>query len=229
MKLPRHARSLLHRLITAALFLGATLAATNQPAAADEPAKPQPAPQTIRLWPTGAPHPDRPADAKPLDPKSPISRDEPTLTVYLPNQPASGAALVICPGGGYGGLAIDHEGHDVARYYQAHGVAGMVLKYRLPRAKVPGTAHGVPLADAQRALRLVRSKAADWHIDPAKVGILGFSAGGHLASTADTHFDRGQTDSDDPVAKFSCRPDFAVLVYPVISSDPKISHGGSFA
>jgi len=181
-----------------------------------------PAPETVQLWPDGAPHPDR----QPGTAAQP--GQEPTLTAYLP---AAGeqktAAIVICPGGGYGGLAIDHEGHEIARFFQNRGVAAMVLKYRLPKSKQPGAAHGVPLSDAQRALRQVRSRAAAWHIDPAKVGILGFSAGGHLASTAATHLDT-QPESVDSIDELSARPAFAVLVYPVISSDPQIWHKGSF-
>ena len=140
-------------------------------------------PETVPLWPHGAPHPDRPAGS-PAQPGQ-----EPTLTVYLPAGDRQAAAIVICPGGGYGGLAIDHEGHETARFFQGRGVAACVLKYRLPKSKQPGAAHGVPLSDARRALRLVRNRAKDWRIDPAKVGILGFSAGGHLASTAATHED----------------------------------------
>ena len=176
------------------------------------------APQVIKLWPDGAPHPDG----------TTAQKDEPTLTVYLPEGGQKNAAIVICPGGGYGGLAIDHEGHQIARYFRDRGIAAFVLKYRLPRSKTLGAAHGVPLADAQRAIRTVRSRATELKIDPAKVGILGFSAGGHLASTAATHFDGGQADSADQVQRLSSRPDFAVLVYPVVSSDAKIWHKGSF-
>jgi len=182
----------------------------------------QPAsPETVQLWPEGAPHPDRPAGAQPQP------GQEPTLTAYLPAGNQKTAAIVICPGGGYGGLAIDHEGHEIARFFQSRGVAAMVLKYRLPKSKTPGEAHGVPLSDAQRALRVVRSRAEPWHVDPAKVGILGFSAGGHLASTAATHFN-AQTSGEDPISKLNARPDFAVLVYPVISSDSTIWHKDSF-
>ncbi len=152
--------------------------------------------------------------------------DIPTLTVFLPDgatKPTS--AIVICPGGGYGGLAFQHEGTNEAAYFQAKGVAAFVLKYRLP---VKGYRHPVPMLDAQRAIRLVRSHATDWKIDPAKVGIMGFSAGGHLASTVDTHFDAGDPKAADAVDKQSCRPDFAVLVYPVITFQvPGVTHEGS--
>jgi acetyl esterase/lipase len=141
--------------------------------------------------------------------------DIPTLTVYLPQKAAHAtSAVVICPGGGYNHLAFDKEGTNEAAYFQQRGVAGLVLKYRLPKN---GYLHPVPLLDAQRAIRLVRSHAADWNIDPAKVGIMGFSAGGHLASTAETHYDSGNAQASDPVDKLGCRPDFAALVYPIIT------------
>lgn len=142
--------------------------------------------------------------------------------VYLPELvKATKAAIVICPGGGYGGLVMEGEGHGIARWLNSHGIAGIVLKYRLPRGN-----HHLPLADAQRAIRVVRSHAADWNIDPKKVGIIGFSAGGHLASTSATHFNAGDQKSSDPVERLDCRPDFAVLVYPVISFGVK-GHGGT--
>ncbi|MCE9554848.1 MAG: alpha/beta hydrolase [Planctomycetes bacterium] len=199
--------------------LGATVLIASRAEAADPKAAPA---EVVQLWSAGAPHPDR-TDATPK--KQP---DDPTLTAYLPENAQNTPAIVICPGGGYGGLAIDHEGHDIARYFRGQGVAALVLKYRLPKSKVPGAAHGVPLADAQRAIRTVRSRAAQWKIDPTRVGILGFSAGGHLASTAATHFDKGQADDADDIQRLSSRPDFAVLVYPVISADSKVWHKGSF-
>lgn len=142
------------------------------------------------------------------------------LTVYRPEKP-NGTALVICPGGGYGGHAIQAEGHGIAAWLNKHGVTGAVLQYRLPAGR-----HPVPLLDTQRAIRTVRSHAADWKIDPAKVGIIGFSAGGHLASTAETHFDEGDPQATDPIDRASSRPDFAILVYPVISMGEK-GHAGS--
>jgi acetyl esterase/lipase len=151
--------------------------------------------------------------------------DIPTLTVFLPeNAGKPAAAIVICPGGGYAGLAFEHEGTNEGAWFQKKGVAAFVLKYRLP---VNGYRHPVPLMDAQRAIRLVRSHAADWKIDPAKIGIMGFSAGGHLASTEETHFDAGNAQAPDPVDKLSCRPDFAVLVYAVISMQDGVTHQGS--
>jgi acetyl esterase/lipase len=143
-----------------------------------------------------------------------------TLTVHEAEQP-NGAAMVICPGGGYGGLVTEGEGHGIARWLNAHGITGLVLEYRLPQGR-----RMVPLLDAQRAIRLARSKAKAWKIDPQRIGIIGFSAGGHLASTAATRFDEGDKGAKDPVEGFSSRPDFAVLIYPVITMG-EISHGGS--
>lgn len=153
------------------------------------------------------------------------AKDIPHLSVFLPGDAGRPTpAVVICPGGGYGGLAFDKEGTNVAQWFQGHGVAALVLKYRLP---VDGYLHPVPLLDAQRALRLVRSRSTEWKIDPARIGIMGFSAGGHLASTLETHFDAGDPQAVDPVDRAGCRPDFAVLVYPVISMQDGITHAGS--
>ncbi|MGE0609650.1 MAG: alpha/beta hydrolase [Pirellulales bacterium] len=142
------------------------------------------------------------------------------ITLHRPEKP-NGVAVVICPGGGYGGLVVGGEGHGIAKWLNKHGVTGVVLEYRLPAGR-----HQVPLLDAQRALRTARANANAWGIDPARVGIMGFSAGGHLASTAATHFDSGDQQADDPIGRQSCRPDFAILVYPVVSMGPA-THGGS--
>jgi acetyl esterase/lipase len=142
------------------------------------------------------------------------------ITIHRPAKP-NGAAVVICPGGGYSGLVVGAEGHGIATWLNQHGVTGIVLEYRLP--------HGhpyVPLLDAQRAIRLVRSKAQELEIDPNRVGIIGFSAGGHLAATADTHFDNGDSKAADTVDKISSRPDFAIMIYPVVTMGPK-THAGS--
>ena len=169
-------------------------------------------PQKVALWPE-----TQPGDLE----KNP--KDHATLTIYLPPaDKASGAAVVICPGGGYGGLAMDHEGHQVARWLNSFGVAGIILQYRVAPHR-----HPEPMQDAQRAVRYVRAHAKDWKVDPNTVGILGFSAGGHLASTAATHFDKGDANAKDPVDRLSCRPDFAVLVYPVITLVPPNAHIGS--
>ena len=173
-----------------------------------------PAPHTFPLWPGKAPHAvgDSPTDT-------------PNLTVYRPEKP-NGTAVVVCPGGGYGGLAMDHEGKQVGEFFAKLGVTAFVLKYRTANKERPGPLLEAPLSDAQRAIRLVRAKAKDHGIDPKKVGIIGFSAGGHLASTAATHFDAGRK-SDDEVEKESCRPDFAVLAYPVITLEAGVTHGGT--
>ena len=152
----------------------------------------------------------------------------PDIAVYLPSKKmATGQAVIICPGGGYHILAYDYEGSDIARYLNSIGVAGIVLKYRLPvygNCEVP---HKTPLMDAQRAMRLVRFNAEKWNIDPSKIGIMGFSAGGHLASTLGTHFDYGDKTARDSVERMSCRPDFMVLMYPVITFTDPSMHTGS--
>lgn len=142
------------------------------------------------------------------------------ITVHRAEKP-NGAAIVICPGGGYGGLVTGGEGHGIATWLNQHGITGIVLEYRLP--------HGnrfLPLLDAQRAIRMTRANAAEWGCNPKAIGIIGFSAGGHLASTAATHFDLGIPADPDPVNKQSCRPDFAILIYPVITLGEK-GHGGT--
>lgn len=175
-----------------------------------------PAPHTAPLWPGKAPLAVGDSDA-----------DKPTLTAYRPEKP-NGTAVVVCPGGGYGFLAMDHEGKQVAEFLAKRGVTAFVLKYRIVTKDRPGPLLDAPLLDAQRAIRTVRANAKDYGIDPAKVGVWGFSAGGHLASTATTHFDTGSADRDaDAIDRQSCRPDFAVLAYPVISMDPAVTHGGS--
>jgi len=168
--------------------------------------------QSILLWPQGAP-----------GALGQASDDIPTLTPYLAaRDQASGAAMVVCPGGGYGGLA-SHEGPDYALFLNQHGVTAFVLKYRLGSH---GYRHPRMLEDAQRAIRLVRARAAEWQIDPKRIGIMGSSAGGHLASTAVTHFDAGVPDASDPVERQSCRPDLGILCYPVITMGAN-THEGS--
>ena len=152
-------------------------------------------------------------------------RDIPTLNVFLPDKPGGPApAVIVCPGGGYEMLAFHHEGIAEAGWFQQRGMAAFILKYRLP---VHGYRHPVPLLDAQRAMRLVRSRAAEWNIDPARVGVMGFSAGGHLVTTLETHFDSGNPGAPDPVDRHSCRPDFAVPVYALISMKGDLAHRGS--
>jgi len=152
----------------------------------------------------------------------------PSIAVYLPSKRlATGQAVVICPGGGYQILAYDLEGTDIARYLNSLGVAAVVLKYRLPVSCGCSEPWHAPLDDARRAMRIVRHTAGTWNIDAGKIGIMGFSAGGHLASTLGTQFDRGNQAAQDPVERESCRPDFMVLMYPVISFVDAATHAGS--
>ncbi|MBD3383945.1 prolyl oligopeptidase family serine peptidase [candidate division KSB1 bacterium] len=152
----------------------------------------------------------------------------PDITVYLPaKKSATGQAVVICPGGGYRILAYDWEGTDIAKWLNSRGIAAMVLKYRLPGSKSNIIPHKSPLLDANRAIRLTRYHATGWNISPEKIGIMGFSAGGHLASTAGTHFDAADTADGDPVESLSSRPDFMILLYPVITFSKPVVHKGS--
>lgn len=170
-------------------------------------------PQVELLWPAGAPGALGDED-----------RDRPSLSIYLPAaEKARGLGVVVCPGGGYGALAVDHEGEQIARWLNSFGAAAFVLKYRLgPRYR-----HPAPLQDAQRALRLARSRAREYGAGANRIGIWGFSAGGHLASTAGTHFDAGKPDAADPIERLSSRPDFLILGYPVISFTTPYTHRGS--
>lgn len=149
----------------------------------------------------------------------------PDLTMYLPQKSkATGKAVIICPGGAYAGLAYEHEGHAIAKKFQENGIAGFVLKYRLPNAQLVDNKEFVPLQDAQRAIQLVRQNAKKWGINPNKIGIAGNSAGGHLASTAGTHYMKEQIPNPK---KTSFRPDFLILNYPVISFADSLTHYGS--
>jgi acetyl esterase/lipase len=189
------------------IVLGALLLSNGSSGAADD-AKPS----VILLWPNGAP-----------GAAGNEEKDKPTLTVFLPPAgKANGAAAVVCPGGGYGALAVDHEGKQVAEWLNSLGVTAFMLKYRL----APRYHHPAPLQDAQRAMRTVRARAKEWNVDPKRIGIWGFSAGGHLASTVATHFDNGHP-AEDPIEEASCRPDFAILAYPVISMERPYTHVGS--
>lgn len=201
----------MHSWITCVLFLIALSFSAVSARGAAAPAT-QPAPQPIVLWPGGAPGALGQAET-----------DVPTLTPYLPDaQKACGTAIVICPGGGYGGLAA-HEGRDYALFLNQQGVAGFVLKYRLGSK---GYRHPAMLQDAARAVRFVRANAARFGVDTQRVGIMGSSAGGHLASTLLTHFDAGDAQAGDPIERQSSRPDFGVLCYAVISMGAN-THGGS--
>jgi acetyl esterase/lipase len=169
-------------------------------------------PKTELLWPQGAP-----------GALGDEEKDKPTLIIYQPEKP-NGTAIVVCPGGGYGGLAMDHEGHQIGQWLNEQGISAFICDYR-HRGK--GYGHPAPLQDAQRAIRTVRARADEFGIDPKKIGILGFSAGGHLTSSAVTHFDAGKADAADKIERASCRPDFGVLCYPVIAFDQPFTHKGS--
>jgi acetyl esterase/lipase len=173
-------------------------------------------PSVELLWPDGAP-----------GAKGDAPGDKPTLTIYLPERDkATGAAVVICPGGGYGHLATDHEGHQIARWLNSFGVAGFILQYR-HRNSGAGYGYPAPLQDAQRAVRTVRRCAKEWGVKPDRIGILGFSAGGHLASTVETHFNDEVYEPRDEIDEASARPDFGVLIYPVVSMAEPYTHRGS--
>jgi len=191
----------------------------------------------IRLWPDVAPGSEGASDVKEsvLERGTPDRPDRrvqgvtvPVITVYRAD-PArnTGTAIVICPGGGYSGVVIDKEGHEIARYLRSIGVAAIVLKYRLPRPDGFTFDHDVPWLDASRAVRLTRHHAAEWNLNADRIGIMGFSAGGHLASTLATNFDSGNGASADPVDRLSSRPDFQALIYPVISFQDEIARMGS--
>lgn len=202
-------------------------------AAASLPAASVPNPLVLTLW-DGPPPQKQPAGV----PEESVQEGNivwkrhvgiPSIEVRLPSRGnATGQAVVVCPGGGYANLAYDWEGTDFAGWLNSRGIAAIILSYRLP---VDGALERerwlVPLLDAQRAIKLTRAHAAEWGIDPAKVGIMGFSAGGHLASTAGTRFDAGDQQAEDPVECFSSRPDFMILVYPVISFSSAAVHSGS--
>jgi acetyl esterase/lipase len=165
------------------------------------------------LWPSGAPGAVGNEDV-----------DKPSLTLYLPEGgPSTGIGVVVCPGGGYARLAMDHEGKQIAQWLNSIGIAAFVLKYRLG----PRYHHPAQMLDAQRAVRMVRANAPEFRVNPNDIGIWGFSAGGHLASTVATHFDPGDPQAADPIDGVSCRPDFAILAYPVISFTTEYTHRGS--
>lgn len=176
------------------------------PLAADEP-------QRIILWPDGAPGALGTEEA-----------DIPTLTVYRPaDEKHNGSALLVCPGGGYRHLAVDHEGRQIAEWANRMGTTAFVLRYRLgPRYR-----HPAPLDDASQAMRWIRHQAETWRIDPRRVAVIGFSAGGHLASTLSTHYEPGDPAADDPLRRQSTRPDLAILCYPVITLSGPAAHAGS--
>lgn len=168
---------------------------------------------TIKLWENGAP--GTPA-TKP--------EDEPILLVSKPADDATGTGVIVLPGGGYGHLAMDHEGKQIAEWLNSFGVTAFVLKYRMSST---GHKHPVPMMDGQRAIRYVRANAKKWGVNPDRIGVMGFSAGGHLASTLGTHFDAGAAGDKDAIEHASSRPDFLILCYPVISMTESYRHQGS--
>lgn len=198
-------------MIRALTFAAALLAIGPQ--GSGQPPMPIQDGQLIPLWSGAAPGALGTADA-----------DVPAITVFLPRTMGQGTpAMIVCPGGGYGTLAANHEGRQVANYLNSLGMAAFVLRYRLG----PKYHHPVELGDVQRAIRTVRAQAAQWRIDPARIGVLGFSAGGHLAMTASTLADAGNPAAADAIDRASSRPDFAVLGYPVISMTAAWTHQGS--
>jgi acetyl esterase/lipase len=187
-------------------------------------------PPVVYLWPDGAPG----SEGKTGDEKVQIQAagdhvisnvHKPSITVYLPSkETATGVGIVIAPGGGHNSLWVDHEGHNIAKWLQEHGVAGFVLKYRLAREKGSTyTIEGTSLSDTQRAIKLVKSKSAEWGIDPSRVGVIGFSAGGELAALAATHIDEGSPTAADPIDRLSSKVGFFGLMYPAIPKDMPLS------
>ena len=201
---------LLRTLVFAISAFGATI---QQPPAAAPPPPILQEPQTILLWPDGAPGAQGTED-----------RDKPAITVYMPSTTTGPmTAVIIAPGGSYQRLSMNLEGREPANAFNAIGIAAFVLRYRLG----PQYHHPIELGDAQRAIRMVRAHAAEWHIAPDRIGFMGFSAGGHLASSAATHFDNGNPNAADPIDRAGSRPDFSVLGYPVISLIEPWTHQGS--
>jgi acetyl esterase/lipase len=182
-------------------------------------------PKVFNLYPNGVPNSKpAPVDYVERNNNNSISRvTEPTLTAYLPAGGASGSAIVIIPGGGYSGIANGHEGIDVAKRFAENGVAAFLLKYRLPSDLIMNDRSIGPLQDAQRAIQMVRERASEWKVDTNKIGVLGFSAGGHLASTLGTHYNKALIDNK---LNTKLRPDFMALIYPVITMG-EFTHGGS--
>ncbi len=207
-----------HAILAGALWAAAILGAAAEP-------------QSIALWPTGAMPGPR---AKPVAETVRLTERgehvisgvrEPSITPYLPPPDrASGAAVIVIPGGGHRELWMDHEGYRVGQWLADHGIAAFVLKYRLAKeVGSPYTVEGDELADAQRAERIVRYRATEWHVSPSRIGVLGFSAGGELAALAGTRPFQGTPGSDDPIARTDARADFMILVYPGLSQQPAVA------
>ncbi len=188
------------------LFISAGGVCGQTPSPPVAPAAPTMTPPTIPLW-------EGPAEGSVGD----TDADKPTLTVFRASGAGTRSAVIIAPGGSYSHLAITYEGRDVATWLNSVGITAFVLKYRLAPYRYP-----IELEDAQRAIRLVRTRAAEFGVDPARIGMMGFSAGGHLTATAGTHFDAGNSGASDPIERASSRPDFLILAYPVISFQPDV-------
>jgi endo-1,4-beta-xylanase len=208
--------------IAIAVLLLMTVRLTQLSAAAE--------PSVVYLWPGGAPGSegksgDEKVQVQPAGDHVISNVHKPSVTVYLRSkETATGVAIVIAPGGGHSTLWVDHEGYNVAKWLSDHGIAGFVLKYRL--AREPGstyTVEGTSLADTQRAIRLVKSRAAEWGVDPDRIGVIGFSAGGELAALAATHVDPGKPDAPDPIDRISSAVAFFGLMYPAIPKDMPLS------
>lgn len=181
-------------------------------------------PMKMKVWPDGAPENNGlTAPEEQFDGVRVRNVSEAEMFVYLPEKGINtGVAVLICPGGGYQMLAMDHEGFEMAEWLNKRGVAGIVLKYRMPNGH-----HAIPSADARRAMRIVRMNAEKWGINPSKIGIAGSSAGGHLAATVGTRFDAGNANAPELVERMSSRPDFMLLLYPVITMNEEFTHMGS--
>lgn len=187
--------------------------------------------QILKVWPDGIPGSIR---SETYFEESTVTGDivslyekvtDPSLTVFLPPaEKATGTAVLICPGGGYGVLAFDHEGFAIARWLNSNGIAGIILKYRLPSDLIMKDKSVGPLQDAQEAMRIIRRNASRWKINQHKIGVIGFSAGGHLASTLSTHFAEKVYEVKDTT---SARPDFSLLIYPVVTFDSSFTHAGT--
>ncbi len=180
--------------------------------------------KVLKVWPNGAPNHNGMDEPEVITDDGHIKNiSEAEMYIYLPEKENNtGAAVIICPGGGYWIEAIEHEGHDIAKWLNSKGIAGIVLKYRLPYGH-----HEIPSGDVRQTMRIVRMNAKEWGINADKIGLAGSSAGGHLASTAGTRFNAGKKESASPVEQVSCRPDFMLLLYPVISFKEEFGHMGS--
>ena len=208
------------RWLTVGMML-TVLAGVTAGSAATRPSNKADKPE-VALWPVGK-APGQKTGKPNVRPGWLMGIYDPWMAVHLPTKDkANGAAVVVCPGGGYAGLAYDHEGIQIGKWLNSLGVAAFVVRYRHRPHR-----HPIPLGDAQRAIRIVRSRGKEWGVDPKRIGVMGFSAGGHLAASATTHFDGGKADAADPIDRVSCRPDFSILIYAVVSMKKGVTHGGS--